>query len=95
MPLHLNGDTKVWNKQNWVELLIGEDVQKPIYRMTINTRVSFLQVDCTKFFSVLVFVDLELVLQCGNSNRDTLKKIVQSQRFQKTKDSEFFLQTYQ
>ena len=90
MPLHLYGNTKVWSKQKWVELLPGEDAQKPIYRITSNIRVSFLQVYFTKFFSVLVFLDLELVLQWAHSNRDTWKKIVQSQRFQKTKDSQFF-----
>ena len=100
MPLHLYGDTKVWSKQKWVELLIEEDVQKPIYRITSDIRVSFLQVDFTKYFSVLVFVDLELVLQCAHSNRDAWKKIVQSQRFQKNRDSQvfcffFFAKAYQ
>ena len=90
MPLHLYGDTKEKKKKKWVELLPGEDARKPIYRITSNIRVSFLQVDFTKFFSLLVFVDLELVLQCGHSHRDAWKKIVQSQRFQKTNDSQVF-----
>ena len=31
-------------------------------------------------------------LRCGQSNQDTWRKIVQSQRFLKTKDSQFFCQ---
>ena len=34
-------------------------------------------------------------LQSGHSNRDTWKKIVQSQCFRKTKDSQVYLQTAQ
>ena len=46
--------------------------------------------------SAVVFVSwLLLLLQCDYSNRGTWKKIIQSQRFLKTKDSEGFLQTDQ
>ena len=95
MPLHLYGDTKVWSKQKWVELFRNQftgylDLLYVLLPITSDIRVSFLKVDFTKFFSVLVFLDLELVLQCAHSNRGTWKKIVQSQRLQKTKDSQVF-----